>query len=183
MNKKDMIYDIIVYDPLERVISATETEELTKTDKIGWKGAYFIKKGKNGVVWAWPVLVKLRIPYTSFRTKYSEPNWERYAKHRCSSAKVLGFYSYYTGKELKKPLSSYSNGISNIDAAYSFFTDEPIYKKGETVIPDEYDTHIFVCSTGIHYFYEKESALIYLDWQFSKQYNLRKNCYHIWRKG
>lgn len=77
--------------------TATHSED---KDMIAWKGAYIYVEHRGRI----PVLVKLLIPAGTYRTQYHNTDFERYAKHRCSKAKVLGFYSYYTGKKLKKSL-------------------------------------------------------------------------------
>lgn len=181
MNKKDAIYKIVMSSD-QKAVWTDSTENKTKTDKIGWKCAYIIKlKNKeSGYLEPYPVLVKLRIPYNSRRTVYCDSDFERYAKHRCDAVEVLGFYSYYTGKELKKPFLGCPK--DDVNAAYSLYSDEPIYVKGYRIFPDSYDIKPFVCSNGIHYFYEKESALIYMDWQCDSDYRLRKNCYWKFRK-
>ena len=181
MKKTDMIYNVVMSSEQKTVLTDA-TENKTKTDRIGWKGAYIIKlqDKKSGYLEPYPVLVKLRIPYDSHRTVYYDVNSELYAKHRCDAAEVLGFYSYYTGKELKKPFLGCPK--DDVNAAYSLFSDEPIYVKGHLIFPDSYDYNPFVCSNGIHYFYEKESALIYMDWQCESDYRLRKNAYWKFRK-
>ena len=181
MNKKDAIYNVVMSSEQKAVLTDA-TENKTKTDRIGWKGAYIIKlKNKeSGYLEPYPVLVKLRIPYNSRRTVYCDSDFERYAKHRCDALEVLGFYSYYTGKELEKPFLGCPK--DDVNAAYSLYSDEPIYIKGHLIFPDSYDINPFVCSNGIHYFYEKESALIYMDWQCDSDFRLRKNCYWKFRK-
>ena len=120
-----------------------------KEDQIAWKGAYI---WKNGCRYPYPVLIKLLIPKDTVTTAYDEPFYEKYAKHRCSRAKVLGFYSYYTGKKLK-----------NVFSAHSFHTAMKIYFLDHYVFPESFSRLEIVCGHGIHYFNAKESALIYLD--------------------
>ena len=117
-------------------------------DMIAWKGAYISVKHRGMV----PVLVKLLIPAGAPRTQYSVKGQEKYSKHRCARAKVLGFYSYYTGKKLK-----------TVYNARSFFTDTQMYTIGKTVLPASYSIQRQICAPGIHYFNTKECAMIYLD--------------------
>ena len=136
--------------------------QMTTNEKIGWKGAYIFDAKK--LIYT-PVLVKLSIPEGALRTVYYSDNAEQYSKHRCSVAIVLGFYSYYTGRELKK--------VAN---ASSFFTGESLYFKGAPVFPYHYSYRNIVCGQGIHYFYNKECALLYLDEMCNERgYKLRKN--------
>ena len=131
-------------------------------DQIGWKGAYIYDGKKHKCK---PILVKLYIPASAQRTRYYTENHERYSKHRCEVAKVLGFYSYYTGKELK-----------SVKEALSFFTGTNMYQKDCFVFPTYYSYRNIVCGQGIHFFYEKKCALMYLDYMGSEyNYKLRKN--------
>ena len=117
-------------------------------DMIAWKGAYVCVK-RRGMI---PVLVKLLIPAGALRTQYSVKGQEKYSKHRCSQAKVLGFYSYYTGKKLK-----------TVYNACSFYTKTPMYRIGNTAVPSSYSKQKQICAPGIHYFNTKECAMIYVD--------------------
>ena len=118
-------------------------------DRIVWKGGFICKNDCK-----YPVLIKLLIPKGTVTTAYDEPFYEKYAKHRCARAKVLGFYSYYNGQELK-----------NISSSYAFYTARATYFLGHYVIPDYFSKLEVVCEHGIHYFNAKESALIYLDFE------------------
>ena len=117
-------------------------------DMIAWKGAYIYAKHRGMI----PVLVKLLIPAGTPRTQYYAKDLEKYSKHRCARAKVLGFYSYYTGKKLK-----------TVYNARSFYTDTQMYTIGKTVLPSWYSKQKHICATGIHYFNTKECAMIYID--------------------
>ena len=117
-------------------------------DMIAWKGAYICVKHRGMI----PVLVKLLIPAGVPRTQYSVKGQEKYSKHRCAQAKVLGFYSYYTGKKLK-----------TVYTACSFYTDMPMYTIGKMVLPSWYSKQKHICAEGIHYFNTKACAMIYVD--------------------
>lgn len=135
------------------VTGATSTQLNTASyseykDMIAWKGAYIHVKHRGMI----PVLVKLLIPAGTLRTQYSVKGQEKYSKHRCAKAKVLGFYSYYTGKKLK-----------NVYNAYSFYTDTQFYTIGKTVLPAWYSRQKCICAPGIHYFNTKACAMIYVD--------------------
>ena len=119
----------------------------SKKDQIGWKGAFIWKDNK-----VYPVIVKLWIPKKALRTVYDDKMNEKYSKHRCSHAKVLGFYSYYTGKEIKSVLK-----------ARSFHTGNEEYFLNSYSFPDNFSKAPAVCASGIHYFNTKESASIYVD--------------------
>ena len=155
-------------------------------DVIGWKGGFYIVfDEKLGAGKYMPVLIKLLIPKHAFRTAYFDRYHEKYSKHRCSQAKVLGFYSYYTGKEIKNLYGAYSFYASTV------FDTEPLsngvtscrfrdvhleYFKDRDVLPNRYDSGYQICAGGIHYFYEKRSALLYLDqeilgWHMKPRYN------------
>ena len=166
---RDKLCNLIFENAPDTVDSAMATESSTKNDRIGWKGAYMFTI--NNPYCVEPVLVKLRIPYKAYRTKYENSTHERYCKHRCSRAEVLGFYSYYTGKEL-------NTDIILDKIVWSLWTGTPYYIKGKMVRPNlYYNLGSEVCGSGIHYFYEKESALMYLDWEFNDFSCLRKNAY------
>ena len=133
---------------------------MSNVDQIGWKGAYYIDK--NGT--KQPVLVKLLIPKSSIRTKYVNSLEEKYAKHRCDCAKVLGFYSYYNGNELK-----------NVKVAISFSDNDFYYRKNRYVRPvRKFSKEVLVCASGVHYFYSKTSAFVYMDYfSLSLTYNFK----------
>lgn len=126
-------------------------------EEIGWKvciNSYFE-----------PVLVKLLISKDANRTWYKNKKYEKYSKHRCSQAKVLGFYSYYTGKEVTE---QYKKGNCY---AYSLRDNSFRYIPGEWVKPRwaymenslYYSFSPKVCDSGIHYFKTKESAYMWAD--------------------
>ena len=138
-------------------------------DQIGWKGA-FIRLGDSihpvGDTRC-PVLVKLSIPKDAWRTFFKDKTREKYSKHRCSYAKVLGFYSYYTGKELK-----------NVRCAYSFFDCWFEYRKDFNVFTKDnsFGSSLRICERGIHYFNTKESARVYMDYSAEfKNFPIRAN--------
>lgn len=146
-----------------------DAKVVSSDDKIAWKGGYFyLTDDKTGKIVTYPVLIKLSIPKDAYRTHYGNKDCEQYAKHRCSYAKVLGFYSYYTGKELTK----YDN-----ETAHTMFDCIPRYKKGLCVKPDEYTISNCVCGHGIHFFWSKTSAMLYLDGAINKSDLRRKNSY------
>ena len=125
----------------------------SNTDIIAWKAGYYREKET-------PILIKLMIPKDALRTHYKDKEPEKYCKHRCSKAKVLGFYSYYTGKELKSVDKAHSmviiNGKDGLNTRFE-------YRKGTMVYPDTFCTELSVCSNGIHYFNNKQSAFYYMD--------------------
>ena len=173
---REKLCDLIVGNAPDTVDSAIATESSTKNDRIGWKGAYMFTIDNPYYTTPTPVLVKLRIPYRAHRTKYENPVHEKYCKHRCSRAEVLGFYSYYTGKEL-------NTDIILDKIVWSLWTGTPYYVKGEMIRPTRYyDFEPEICGSGIHYFYEKESALMYLDWEFENYTCLRKNAFRRFPK-
>ena len=141
-------------------------DEVRKFNKneIGWKAAFIWKNGEQH-----PVIIKLMIPRSAMRTCYRDKISEKYAKHRCDHAKVLGFYSYYSGRELK-----------NIEHAKSFYDHAMRYRKGLMVWPinNIFSKQLFVCDRGIHYFYSKKSALIYMD-SVSSFYRVKPRYNHI----
>lgn len=145
--------------------SYVETE-----DKIGWKAAFYRNnKGLNT-----PVLIKLKIPAGARRLRYNDSLKEKYAKHRCERVIVLGFYSYYTGKEIK----NLSCASSLCASGYHYY----LGAFGHSEFPDKYDESYKVCSNGLHYFNTKESALMYMDnyitWSFNyRAFKPRKNTY------
>lgn len=146
-----------------------DAKVVSSDDKIAWKGGYFyLTDDKTGEKITYPVLIKLLIPKDAYRTHYLDKDFERYAKHRCSYAKVLGFYSYYTGKKL----TGYDN-----ETAYTIYDGKPLYKIGFGVKPDAYTVANYVCGHGIHFFWSKTSALLYLDRSINSADLKRKNSY------
>lgn len=70
------------------------------------------------------------------------------AKCRCDKAKVLDIEEIDTGKKVKKAISNYNSSF--------------IYEVGEIVTVDNFDDERWnECSTGIHFFMNKENALNY----------------------
>lgn len=171
----------------ERQPITTDLNTQGSEDVIGWKGGFYIKHNiKTGIYEYIPVLIKLLIPKYAFRTAYSNPDNAKYSKHRCSEAKVLGFYSYYTGREIKYLNGAYSFFGTTVLENEPFIGDEMYtcsfktiffeYFKNRIALPNCYDRGLSVCSNGIHYFYEKQSALLYLDqevpgWCMKPRYN------------
>ena len=69
-------------------------------------------------------------------------------KCRCDKAKVLDIEDAYTGKKIEKTKSDYD--------------PEFIYRVGEIVTVEDFDDNRWnECSTGIHFFVNKENALNY----------------------
>lgn len=136
--------------------------------QIVYKAAIVRKNGKIK-----PVIIELELPKKALRTYYKYPYAEKYGKHRCSFAKVIGFRSYYTGRPIK------------IDSArslmYAFY-----YYKNQAVFPGDFNNSLMACSSGIHYFNNLESARCYADQTFmgnTSGVKLRKNSiYEYWVK-
>lgn len=69
-------------------------------------------------------------------------------KCRCNKAKVLEITDIETGK--------------SVDSAYSDYDNDFIYKVGEVVYVDNFDNDRWnECSTGIHFFMNRENAINY----------------------
>ena len=69
-------------------------------------------------------------------------------KCRCDKAKVLDIEDVYTGKKIEKTKSDYD--------------PEFIYRVGEIITVDDFDDNRWnECSTGIHFFVNKENAINY----------------------
>ena len=91
------------------------------------------------------VLIKLEIPADAKRSSATTN------KCRCDKAKVLGFYDSLGSKEL--------NITELVNDKYG---KKCKYVKGEMVYPDSFDENRWnECSTGIHFFMNKENALNY----------------------
>lgn len=157
--------------PIDPMLEKADDYSYVETeDKIGWKAAFYKNdKGQNI-----PVLIKLKIPAGARRLRYNDPLKEKYAKHRCERVIVLGFYSYYTGKEIKNLFCVNSLCASDYHYYLGAF--------GHSEFPDKYTESLNVCSNGLHYFNTKESALIYMDnhiaWSFDyRVFKPRKNTY------
>ena len=70
------------------------------------------------------------------------------AKCRCNKAMVLNIEEIYTGKKVKKVISNHNPNF--------------VYEVGEIVTVDDFDDNRWnECSTGIHFFMNKENALNY----------------------
>lgn len=156
------IYHYIIADPsadADHVLRATDNE-------IGYKVCYYCDSDGINI----PVIIKLQILKNAWRTVYSDPFLERYAKHRCDIAKVIEFISYYTGKT-----------IAFEGPAFSIWTSKFSYSKGLIVYPeDRFDFSSTVCGSGIHYFKHKKSALIYADALCRREhFKMRINAYHL----
>ena len=153
LSKKE-IYNYVYGDSPKVADSAIRKCE---EEEIGWK----LCKDNRGE----PVLVKLLIPTRAYRTYYKDPYCEKYCKHRCSRAKVLGFYSYYTGKEVTE---LYKKNRLHV---FSTHNRDFEYVLGVTVLPEWggqrsllfYSKNLAVCDAGIHYFKTKESAYMWAD--------------------
>lgn len=74
---------------------------------------------------------------------------KRFAKYRCSEAKVLRI------EDVNDPTKTYTCGFSLYGVRYHSI----MYKPGETVVPDSYDLNLGrVATHGIHYFKTREAA-------------------------
>lgn len=114
---------------------------------IGYKAAFiYYKNGKLK-----PCIVKLLIPAGARYTFYRDESYEKYGKHRCTCAQVIGFLSYYTGKEIK------------VTKAYSIFYNWFCYELGKVVRPTNFSIINSTCAGGIHYFNSLEAARCYID--------------------
>lgn len=72
----------------------------------------------------------------------------KYAKYRCSKAKVLDIYNKDTGER--------------VDVGYSIYDKYFSYKVGEIVEVKNYDEELeVVCTRGIHYFLSEECAYFF----------------------
>ena len=110
------------------------------SDQIAWKGAFIWKKGRK-----YPVIIKLLIPKDAARTVHYDKTKEAYCKHRCQYAIVKGFYSYYTGNELK-----------SISYAHSFADKSYIYKIDTVAKPFlDFSLTLYTCESGIHFYKSK----------------------------
>lgn len=174
METKINLYDYI-FGRFER--SSCDAHLKFKEDAIGWKVGHIIKKDKNGDDYSYPVIIKLKIPNDARRTYYADSYLERYGKHRCECAEVLGFYSYYTGEEL--------TDLKEVYAFYGYHLSRRfVYVKGSRVVPNEYGgeggcfSGPWTCDGGIHFFYEKDCAFAWMDYM-ADGYDVlrRKNSY------
>ena len=129
-------------------------------------------KGKEEIGWkvcvnslSQPVLVKLLIPEDANRTWYINKKHEKYSKHRCARAKVLGFYSYYTGKEVTEQYKKDNLYVYSMrDYSFKYIPGDWVKSRwGHMDNSIYYSLSIKVCDSGIHYFRTKESAYMWAD--------------------
>ena len=114
----------------------------TSTNTIGYNLACPEKGSFVGYKKAGGCIVELLILEDSKRSSATT------AKCRCDKAMVLDIEEIYTGKKVKKVISNYN---------FNF-----IYEVGEIVTVDDFDENRWnECSTGIHFFMNKENALNY----------------------
>ena len=108
-------------------------------DIIGWKVC-------RGQVYGTPCLVKLRIPDGVKRTSGFGSR-----KCRCERALVLDIL-YIDGKPTKET------------TVFSYYDKTFSYTKGEWVHVNDYDSdRRFICSSGIHFFMERQEAINYYE--------------------
>lgn len=108
-------------------------------DIIGWKVCH-------GQVYNTPCLVKLHIPDGVKRTSGFESR-----KCRCKRALVLDIL-YMDGRPAKET------------TVFSHYDKTFLYTKGQWVEVDDYDNdRRFVCSSGIHFFMERQEAINYYE--------------------
>lgn len=82
----------------------------------------------------------------------------RHAKYRCSQATVISITSWNRKYKYKR--------ATNLGV---FFAKPLVYKVGETITIDDYDTDLDkVYSNGIHYFLDRQTAVWY--WNTPKGY-------------
>ena len=130
-------------------------------------------KGKEEIGWkvcinslSQPVLVKLLIPEDANRTWYKNKKHEKYSKHRCARAKVLGFYSYYTGKEVTEQYKKDNLYVySMLDNSFKYIPGNWVVPRWKKFMDNSiyYSLSLGVCNSGIHYFRTKESAYMWAD--------------------
>ena len=114
--------------------------------KLDWslacqeKGSFIgYKKCRNNLI------VKLEIPEDAYRCSATSK------KCRCSKAKVLSITNL-DGSELKSGVA-----VSKYDSSF-------VYRIGETVEVTDFDQNRWnECSTGIHFFMNREDAVKYVD--------------------
>ena len=132
-----------------KVMTAAWADNIIRTKQpiIGYKAAFI--EYKNGKLK--PCIVKLSIPASALYTIYYREPYEKYGKHRCASAVVIGFLSYYTGKEIK------------VTKARSIFYNYFYYKLSDYIFPAYFSVSCSTCAGGIHYFNFLEAARCYMD--------------------
>lgn len=106
---------------------------------IGWKKAYYDDVESNTIK---SCLVKLFIPEDAKRSSYST------RKCRCDKAQVLGIYSL--------------DGSESPISAFSYYDSNFVYKTNEIISIDNFDENRWrECSTGIHFFINRQEAINY----------------------
>lgn len=108
-------------------------------DIIGWKKAYV-----DGTMLPKPVIAKLLIPSDAQRSNATG------RKCRASTARVLDLQD------------KQGNSLPPDTTAYSSYDSDFMYKKGETVHVEDFDTNRWnECTTGIHFFITRIEAVEY----------------------
>ena len=107
-------------------------------DSIGWKKAMLFDDAKGSYR---NVIVKLIIPKDALLVL------GRY-KCRASYAKVEGIY--LSSRYHKEPPAALP--MTEAESWYTFPFGKFIYKVGQYVYPDRFDTDVVSCSHGIHFF-------------------------------
>ena len=112
---------------------------------IGWKKAFLeprISVPLKSGIFNHFCLIKLEIPADAKRSSGTG------RKCRTNKAKVLEIYGI--------------QDEAQADLAYSHYDNTFVYRKGETVeVPDFDDNRFNECSTGIHFFIDREEAIRY----------------------
>lgn len=124
------------YELFSKILTETIGQTLPSGELIGYKKAVLIPDEDR-------VLIKLRIPKNAMRSRAFG------YKCRCSEALVERIYS------MKDSNITY-------DVAYSAYNTIFLYKSGEFVKVNNFDTCPWVeCSTGIHFFLDEFDARVY----------------------
>ena len=114
----------------------------TNINTLGYSLACPEKGSFIGYKKAGDCIVKLLIPSDAKRSSATT------TKCRCSKAKVLDIENIETGEKVKEIRSNYDNNF--------------IYKVGEIVTVNDFDDNRWnECSTGIHFFMNRENAIKY----------------------
>ena len=114
----------------------------TNINTIGYNLACPEKGSFIGYKKADKCIVKLLIPKDAKRSSATT------SKCRCDKAKVLNIENILTGKKIKEVSSNYDSDF--------------VYKAGEIVTVDNFDDNRWnECSTGIHFFMNRENAINY----------------------
>lgn len=121
---------------------------------IGWKAIKSETKNSfSDAITIRKYLIKLEIPEDAKRSSALN------AKCRSSKAKVLGIYDFDTGELLD--IKSVTNKYIDLTSHPSII-DTVEYTVGEYTYPDSFDEDRWnVCSHGIHFFIDKEDAILY----------------------